>query len=148
MATTVASLRILLGLDSKDVRDGAGSVKSELKGIQAEAKKTQSTFDEIKRGIGQGLGIGAGLGGFQVASQGVSQFVGFLNDAVKSAQEDEQSVAQLTAAIKANVPAWRSRRSPAVPLKRGATRARAPPRRRASPSTRRRRRSASDCCPW
>jgi hypothetical protein len=68
MATTVASLRILLGLDSKDVRDGAGSVKSELKGIQAEAKKTQGSFSEMKAGLGAGIGIGAGFSAFTIAA--------------------------------------------------------------------------------
>jgi hypothetical protein len=106
VATTVASLRILLGLDSKDVKDGAGSVKSELKGIQSEAKKTQGALDDMKRGAAQGLGIGVGIGGFQAASQAVSALTGFLTDAVKAAQQDEQSVAQLSASLKANVPLW------------------------------------------
>ena len=107
MATTVASLRILLGLDSKGVQDGAGSVKSELKGIQGEAKKTQGALDDMKRGAAQGLGIGVGIGGFQAASQAVQALTGFLTDAVKAAQEDEQSVAQLNASLNANAPLWR-----------------------------------------
>jgi hypothetical protein len=107
VATTVASLRILLGLDSKDVKDGAGSVKSELKGIQGEAKKTQGALDDMKKGAAQGLGIGVGLGGFQAASAAVQQLTGFLTDAVKAAQEDEQSVAQLNASLNANAPLWR-----------------------------------------
>jgi len=72
MATTVASLRILLGLDSKDVRDGAGSVKNELKGVQTEAKKTQSTLSEMKAGLATGVGIGAGFGAFQLAAKGAA----------------------------------------------------------------------------
>lgn len=97
--TTVASLRILLGLDSKDVRDGAGSVKSELKGVQAEANTTQRTFDALT--VSAKSLVGAYLG-----FQGIQAVTGFLTESVKAAQEDEASTARLTAALKANAPAW------------------------------------------
>lgn len=104
--TTLASLRIILGLDSGGVKTGANSVRSDLKGVQAEANRTNATLRDIGKGVGAGLGIGAGLGAFQLASRGVLELTGFLSDSVKAAQDDELSIAKLTTSLKANVPAW------------------------------------------
>lgn len=104
--TTVASLRILLGLDSKDVRDGAGSAKRELQALQKEAEKTRKSLTE---GFKAGIGIGAGFGAFSVASEATRALVSGIEDSISAASNLNETLSKSSVIFGQNaaaVDAW------------------------------------------
>ncbi len=75
------------------------------------SKFNQATDQAVQKGGGlgnvlMGVGLGVGLGAFNLASQGVSMFVGALDEAQKAYQADQASQVLLANALKNNVPSW------------------------------------------
>lgn len=103
--STLARLRIAVGLSSAEVTTGATQVREQLRGVQSEAAKTKTAFDGIKSNVLAGVGLGGGIAAFNLASRATGEFTGFLKDSVQAAQEEEAGVARLNASLRANVPA-------------------------------------------
>jgi len=75
------------------------SIHSGIQGLAAGAKSSILT----------GVGLGAGITAFNLMGRAVSVATDFLKDSIQAAIDDEASVARLTAALRANVPAWDGR---------------------------------------
>lgn len=84
-------------------------------GLQVDAKKAgaaagttagKSFNQKLSDSFKSGLGIGAGIGAFSLLTSAVGGTVDALDAVVKGAIADEESVARLSASLKANVPAW------------------------------------------
>lgn len=73
--------------------------------MTANLKKSWSGAN-IGKGLVQGLGMAGGLGAMSVFSSAISGVIGVLGDATAAAIADQESVARLSASLKANVPAW------------------------------------------
>jgi hypothetical protein len=107
VSDVLSSLLIRLGLDPGEVRTGSGVVRSEMRGIQAEANTTQTTLSKIGTSAAPAFAsiqhaaldtaktLGVAFGAFKVGE--------FVGDAIKAAQDEEAGIARLDAAIKANV---------------------------------------------
>ncbi len=105
-SSTVASLRLLLGLDPGGVHTGASQVTGDLKGIQLQAETTNATLAQIGRGLQFGVGLGAGFAAFTIASRAAQEFTSFIGESVTAAKNLEAAEAGLNASLAANVPAF------------------------------------------
>lgn len=66
----------------------------------------RNTMDQFKRDAKTGFGLAAGFSVFNTAKAVIGDVTGFLMDAAEAAMEDEKSVTQLHATMRANVPGW------------------------------------------
>jgi len=66
----------------------------------------QHLAKDAKSSILTGIGLGAGVTAFNLVAGAIRGTVGALGDAIQSARDDRVSVAQLTAALDANIAGW------------------------------------------
>lgn len=80
--------------------------------VVGDAKKFNDTADDATKkaqGFGSvlsGVGAGIGLGAFNLASQGVSMFVGALDEAQQAYKDDQASQALMAQALENTIPNW------------------------------------------
>lgn len=108
--TTLASLRILLGLDSAGVKAGSSEVRSELGLVRADAQRTATTVNTAAADMSRSLGgVGTSLVGLAKSFAGIAAVTSagaFFADSIKGAIEEEEGIGRLTASLEANVSAW------------------------------------------
>lgn len=75
-------------------------------GAKAGATASQSFGTSMKKGLAGGLGFGAALGTVGLISTAVSEFTNVLGDANAAAMAEEESVARMDAALRANIDGW------------------------------------------
>ena len=112
---TIEELLIKLGVDSSGFRSGMTSATTEVKtlekGVTESTSKIGKNFDEAAGhgskfgGILSGISAGIGLGVFSLASEGISKVIDVVGDAEKAYQDAAVSTAQMSTALKNNVPA-------------------------------------------
>lgn len=74
--------------------------------MTAPMRGMRASMDRFRADARTGFGLAAGIGVFKLGTQALGSLVDFMGDAARAAMEDERSVAQLTATLKANVTAW------------------------------------------
>ena len=90
------------------VRVGVGVTGA--KGAGSELDRFRDKFDKLQKQGAKGFAIGAGVAAtglaFDALGQGISAVTGFLSDSAAAFRENEVSVSQLGAALRANVEGW------------------------------------------
>jgi hypothetical protein len=77
--------------------------------------KMRGKFDTLGsskgfKSVAQGVGIGAGIGALNLLSSAIGGVTDFLGDSVAAYNEDQKSIANLDASLKANVAGWNGNR--------------------------------------
>lgn len=112
---TIEELLIKLGVDASGFKSGMATATSETKkmeeGVTQSTSKIGKNFDDAAGhgskfgGIMSGIGAGIGMAAFNMAAQGISKVIDVLGDSEKAYQDAAVSTAQMSTALKNNVPA-------------------------------------------